>query len=94
MTEDRRITQSDAIKKGEVAETILNDPVFKEVFKELEQLYVEDVLAVDPKDDELRFRATLKVHVLRDVRQVVTSYANTAKLVSKRRAVAEARQKR
>lgn len=73
MTQDD-VARGDLIRRGEEARQVLDSPLMQEAFSDLEQAYVEALIACDATDDLGRFRLSEGMKVLRLVRRHLESY--------------------
>lgn len=74
-----RTPESEIRRAGE-AERILNDPVFKESFEQIEQALLSGMRSAGIVDDKLRLRLLDKYEALQSVRQVLQSTMETGRL--------------
>jgi hypothetical protein len=70
--------------RGAEAKRILSDPIMRQVFEQIEQNALEQMLECPPDDDDGRYRLTLKVQVIREVRDHLASMHHTGLEVSAR----------
>jgi len=73
----KRTPKEERIAKGNVAKTILADPVVSEAYENLRKKYINDWQNSSMDDVQKRERAFLSLHVLADVRAELESIANS-----------------
>lgn len=73
-------TPESEIRRAGEAERILNDPIFKEAFDQIEQALLSGMRASGISDDKLRLRLLDKYEALQSLRQVLESTMETGKL--------------
>lgn len=76
------------IKRGELAQALLNNPLLAEILETLKDNYVQQWLASDPKDTEGRERLFIAVNVVDDFTRnlrVVVENGKLSKAIFKRK---------
>lgn len=73
-------TPQEEIRRAGEAARILNDPVFRESFDQIEAALLNGMRAAGLTDDKLRLRLLDKYEALQSVRQVLQSTMETGKL--------------
>lgn len=76
------------IKRGELAQALLNNPLLAEILEGLKDTYVEKWLSSDPKDVEGRERLFIAVNVVDDFSRnlrVVVENGKLTKAIFKRK---------
>lgn len=71
------------INKGINARRILEDPLVKEAFAELESMYITDWKNSTFDDEVKRSRAYMSMLVLEDLKSALQSFVDTGKIAGK-----------
>lgn len=80
---DEILSKEEKILKGNAAETVLNSPVFLEIFEKLEDNYINNWMASPESDTQKREQLYLSIKVLSEIKMEMESLV-TSKLFAEK----------